>query len=265
MKTLSIITVTYRDVAGLQRTLASLRAIPKDFSWEWVISDSSPELTAPLQADLAQFPVKYGSAPPKGIYSAMNEALGRAEGKYFWFLNGGDELAQFSVLRDALAQAEKDQALFCFCAVGIMEDGKKVRTLPAPRNPWRQFWGINRICHQGVLCHRETFQAGGFETQWKITADYLHFLKWQPKSPKVSVFTGELANFHRGGTSDRLWPALKEFGYLHLSNGAQVGYFSRLFHLLIWGWFCGFLGLKRFFLHLPGGNRIKVLYNALRQ
>lgn len=265
MKTLSIITVTYRDVAGLQRTLASLRTIPKDFSWEWVITDSSPDLTAPLKGDLAQFPIKYGSAPPKGIYAAMNEAMARAEGKYFWFLNGGDELAHFSVLHEALEQAEKDEALFCFCAVGIVEEGKKIRTLPAPTNPWWNLWGINRICHQGVLCHRDTFHSGGFETQWKITADYLHFLKWQPKEPKVSVFTGELANFHRGGASDRLWPALKEFGHLHLSNGAQIGFFSRLFHLMFWGWFCVFLAGKRFFLHLPGGNHLKVLYNALRQ
>lgn len=88
---LSVITVSFNDAPGLQRTLRSLAALAHKPREVIVVDGGSPPAT------LAQVPrwaeglaLTLVSEPDRGIYDAMNKGLARARGPLLHYLNGGD-------------------------------------------------------------------------------------------------------------------------------------------------------------------------------
>src|SRR5919108_5613652 len=104
---LSVVTITYRDPAGLASTSESLLPLLRaDNSWTWehVVVDSSPEENrAVLEGLPPDWPLLHVVTPARGIYPAMNEGIQCASGRYLWFLNGRDRLHDADALERLLA------------------------------------------------------------------------------------------------------------------------------------------------------------------
>ena len=96
--TLSIITINYNDVHGLQKTINSvLSQTWKDY--EWIIidggsTDGSKELIEKYQQHFSF----WCSEPDKGIYNAINKGIAHAHGDYIQFLHSGDYLFEPTTL-----------------------------------------------------------------------------------------------------------------------------------------------------------------------
>ena len=98
---ISVITVTYNALPSLKRTLQSVweQSYPdvECIVVDGASTDGTPEYLATLKPSI---PLFYTSAPDRGIYDAMNQAVGRIRGDHVLFLNCGDTFRDENVLRD---------------------------------------------------------------------------------------------------------------------------------------------------------------------
>ncbi|MBC7450786.1 MAG: glycosyltransferase [Cytophagales bacterium] len=87
---LSIITVVYNNVKGLQHTFQTIHnQTGKDFEWIIIDGNSTDGTKEWIQALTLPY-LRYTSEKDKGIYDAMNKGLSIASGSYVWFMNSGD-------------------------------------------------------------------------------------------------------------------------------------------------------------------------------
>lgn len=91
---LSIITVAFRNLAGIVKTHASLAHLAQadDISFEWIVVDGgSNDGTCEYLENLKGiYNLRFVSEPDNGIYDAMNKGIAMAQGKFALFLNSGD-------------------------------------------------------------------------------------------------------------------------------------------------------------------------------
>lgn len=117
----------------------------------------------------------------QGIYDAMNEAVARARGQYFYFLNCGDELHDAQVLSDVHARIccdadagmdSRNGAIY-YGNVVEMRSGQEVAA-----NPDMSHFAMYRYlpCHQACFYSADLFRQRQFDTRYKVRADYEHFL-----------------------------------------------------------------------------------------
>jgi glycosyltransferase len=144
-----------------------------------VVDGASTDGTlAVLQAHRAQLAVLH-SAPDQGIYDALNKGLALATGEVVGFLHADDLYAHGKVLAH-VAAAFADPAV---CAVhGDLHYVRKDDTaqvvrhwVSAPFSRQRLAWGWP---HPTLYVRRAWYgRIGGFDTRYRIAADYLSILQ----------------------------------------------------------------------------------------
>jgi len=88
---LSIITVTYNDLAALEQTISSLRTATLIGPWEHIVIDGESDDGTREYLLLQDYPnLQYYCEPDHGIYDAMNKGIDTALGNQMLFLNAGD-------------------------------------------------------------------------------------------------------------------------------------------------------------------------------
>ena len=98
MSKISIITINYNDLKGLQKTFNSVvNQSNKDF--EYIVidggsSDGGKEFLEQNSDKLAY----WISEKDSGVYNAMNKGIKAAKGEYLLFLNSGDFLVDDNVI-----------------------------------------------------------------------------------------------------------------------------------------------------------------------
>lgn len=215
---LSVVTVVRNDPAGLASTEESLRrALQTDSSpgdrIEWIVvdgSDSSPVPRPSLQGISTSFVME----PPTGIFEAMNRGLCEASGEWIYFLNAGDALADDRALSRLLEALGGTQRSWGFARVGFFDpQGRAIREpdWDYARHRKAQFARGRFPPHQGTVVRTEVLRkAGGFDTRFRIAADYHAALRLSSIS-EPEIWPWALAHFTQGGTSSTHWrQALRE-------------------------------------------------------
>jgi len=210
---LTIATVVKDDPSGFRSTAQSIAT--QDLSGiEFVVIDSSRD--AGVIPDCLESPalerltdrVIYSWEPPSSIYGAMNSALSRASGQFVLFLNAGDYLVDADILASAKSSLLLTDALWGYGAAEIQDEfGRVVRTpkwdFKAERG--HSFARGHFPCHQATFANTELLQSmGGFDTRFKIAADYATFLRLAKFSDPV-VMDLVISRFMEGGASTRQW------------------------------------------------------------
>ena len=96
---LSIITINYNNINGLQNTLQSVFCQSRhDFEWI-VIDGGSTDGSKELLEKYTNRINYWVSEPDHGIYEAMNKGIKVAKGDYLQFLNSGDCLADKDIIK----------------------------------------------------------------------------------------------------------------------------------------------------------------------
>lgn len=216
---LTIATVVKDDAEGFERTWNSLESSDLAGAEVIILDSSAPAESAALagmvEVGLGHAAVVYEWREPAGIYPAMNEALKLASGDYILYLNAGDELFDVGTLkrlRSALAAGGPEWA---FGPVEIIEAGGLRVITPS----WdyaaekRALFSRGHFpAHQGTVVRRDLLtRVGGFDSSYRISADYACFLRLSLSSdPLVLPFV--LARFHEGGVSTTEWQeSFREF------------------------------------------------------
>ncbi|OBF16549.1 glycosyltransferase family 2 protein [Mycobacterium sp. ACS4331] len=103
LPTVSVITITFNDLAGLQRTVQSVRAQRYEGRIEHIVIDggSGPDVVDYLARHSSGF-AYFQSAPDRGRYDAMNQGMAHAKGDLLWFLHSADCFADSEVIAETV-------------------------------------------------------------------------------------------------------------------------------------------------------------------
>ncbi|MGL5672103.1 MAG: glycosyltransferase family 2 protein [Plesiomonas shigelloides] len=203
---ISIITVTFNNMAGLKKTIDSVQS--QTFSrYEHVIIDGdSTDGTADYLFQLKQLAnMKYISEPDTGIYNAMNKGVTLSKGDWLIFLNAGDVFCS----RDTLEQLFKTN-FFQDETLGLIYGDKmdcQNRIIKAQQQMDCLFYGEIPACHQSMFFRNDI----RYNESYKIFGDidllsklYVQGIKHKYIELPVSIYEG-------GGISSKIsWLKRKE-------------------------------------------------------
>lgn len=118
--------------------------------------------------------VSIHTLPDKSIYEAMNQACTLAKGEYFYFLNCGD----YFYHKDALADMAREMAKVPEGKLFYGNVYDALRQSVVQSNPKMDAFACYRHvpCHQAWIYHRSLFEERGYKTEYRVRADYEHFL-----------------------------------------------------------------------------------------
>ena len=207
MTKLSIVTITYRNPAGLQKTLNSLIPLLEcELVWECLVVDSAPELSGPVLERLdGRLPVRHVTQPPLGIYAALNLGVRSARGELLWFLNSGDCLLDLRALLDMIRDFELTPGLELLCGgVELGRDGQVVERWPPGKSFYRSMLGSQGACHQGMLYAASVFErVGPYSEAYLIAGDYDHLVRCLARGIEVRMTDRCLALYDLSGISQQ--------------------------------------------------------------
>jgi putative colanic acid biosynthesis glycosyltransferase len=200
---LSIITIV-AELAdpAFKRTRASLQAsiASPDVAW-LIVPGSTPDKTLIDRLELGTATICH--AVDAGIYPAMNTGLDAANGRYVWFMNGGDELTHPEVLTRILEACRDTQPDFIYGDALVMPSaGMAPQRKPARHH---QSWRSGMFTeHQAMIYCTETIGDNRFQTRYPIAADYHFTIAHIQRSKRFLKLDHALCVSDPNGVSERL-------------------------------------------------------------
>lgn len=171
-KKISVVTVCFNSQDTIRMTIESVLSQKYD-DFEYIIVDgASTDLTLSIIGEyLDNAVIKMVSEPDKGLYDAMNKATKLAEGDYLCFMNSGDAFVDDMVVADIAGRLSGD--ITYGNVVRVREDGEHTEKYKGTKmeTKWTLLKG-RMICHQTMFIKRETMLLYGYDTKYRITADF---------------------------------------------------------------------------------------------
>ncbi len=213
---LTIVTVVKDDPPGFDRTSASISEQELD-GVEWVVVDGSEDPEA-VPAAISATPLltaRYRWTEPAGVYPAMNAGLADATGTYILFLNAGDTLhgsGALATVRDIVIQ---DDPVWMYGQVSFISPRGDAVIPPSFDYQHEKAASFSRgrfPPHQGTVVRASALrEVGGFDTTYRIVADYAAFLRISLLADPATT-SAVIADFYEGGVSSTAWrSSLREF------------------------------------------------------
>jgi glycosyltransferase involved in cell wall biosynthesis len=175
MYKLSIITINYNNLEGLERTVESVvNQTWKEF--EYIVIDGGSADGSASYIESQSNNIDYWlSEPDKGIYNAMNKGILKATGEYLLFLNSGDHLYSNEVL-DRNHDHISSHDLVCFNLLVIGEVTSEIVLLPRELR-FSYFFDGGTLCHPSTLIKKSLFNTVGlYDENLKIVSDWKFFI-----------------------------------------------------------------------------------------
>lgn len=214
MTSVSIITITRNDLAGLQATRRSVQEQSHPDIQHVIVdgasTDGTPELLASWQASMTSDTLRVVSELDDGIADAMNKGVRLAEGDLIMHLNAGDALVHEDVIAQVVDSYETHGWTWGVGNLLYRENGATYR---------RRIDGFSRrhLLRGCYLAQPATFFASAvtpcivFDTSFRIAMDYDLFVRLafteglEPEALRIDV-----TFFDRGGVSRDFWAAYRE-------------------------------------------------------
>lgn len=197
---LSIVTVTFNDLNGLNETL---KTIPKSPLIEWIIVDGgSHKLILDEIETIAannQATLLYG--PDLGIFHGMNKGLTQSQGKYILFLNSGDSLENDVDIEGLLEEISNLGSTWAVGdAIAVNHLGKELWKWPSPSRLKLKL-GVNSYCHQASIVPRDFLMTRGGFIQDSMYSDWGISLLLRSQLGKPKNLVNLKIRFLAGGVS----------------------------------------------------------------
>lgn len=171
----SIITVTYNAGEVIEDTIQSV--ITQTYHHvEYIIVDGASKDDTLTIIDRYREKIQtVVSEPDKGLYDAMNKAIGLASGDYLCFLNAGDCFHEDDTLQQmvhTINGEELPDVVYGQTAI-VDKDGHflHMRRLSAPeRLTWKSFKQGMLVCHQAFFAKRSLVEP--YDLSYRFSADF---------------------------------------------------------------------------------------------
>jgi glycosyltransferase involved in cell wall biosynthesis len=175
----SVITVCYNAESVIKMTIDSVLA-QSSLNFEYIIidgasTDGTYDIVEKYQQSFYDRGIRFTHISERdgGIYPAMNKAIQLCQGEWVIFMNAGDYFASASVLNDVFSSVIPEDTSVIYGKVVKFSDTESVVEAPHPITT------ITRsmpFCHQAAFVLHGDIKSKGFDTQFKIAADYDMFL-----------------------------------------------------------------------------------------
>ena len=181
--TVTIVTICYNAEQMIEDTLKSvLSQTFADYEYVFIDGNSKDNTVGRIESYRAAFEAKgvayrVNSEPDKGIYDAMNKGVAKAQGQWILMLNAGDRFVDNDVLRDLFTDRQYEADILYGDTVNsdIIQNTTYYKIAPA--QPLEGLLQGIPFCHQSVFVRGETLKKYGFDTSFRICADYDMFLR----------------------------------------------------------------------------------------
>ncbi|MBS1756112.1 MAG: glycosyltransferase [Bacteroidetes bacterium] len=204
MPNLSIITINFNNLPGLQTTMQSVfEQTYTDF--EYIIIDGGSTDGSKEWIETHRDKLAYCiSEKDNGIYHAMNKGIQQAGGKYCMFLNSGDCFVHNNVLQNSFQKINDKQPDICYGDVLFEEsNGEKWVQTHAPVLDVA-FLQKRTLNHQSSFIKRSLFyELGLYKEQYQLAADYAFYLQAFLKSKNFFYLNEVMVHYKRDGISSR--------------------------------------------------------------
>jgi glycosyltransferase involved in cell wall biosynthesis len=203
---LSVISIAYNNLKGLQKTLAVFNGQNLSDQLEIVVVDGGSKDGTKEFLEAQNLTNNWISEPDKGIYNAMNKGLDMAKGDYVWFLNSGDYVEDYAVIDKLLNFLNKGPDAVYGETMMVDADGKHLglrsefttRKLPNHLT-WTSFrMGMN-VGHQSFVIKRSL--ALPYNEKYRYVADIDWMIRCLKPCKKVLNLNAVLACFTVDGFS----------------------------------------------------------------
>ncbi len=196
---ISIITVNYNNLVGLERTMKSV--IAQQYSdLEFIVIDgNSTDGCKEFLENKRNHISTLVSEPDLGIYNAMNKGVTLATGDYLLFLNSGDHFKNDNSLNTVDAHiSEKDLVVF-----DIEMRGKKGGVVKQhPDAIQFSYLFDHTFAHQSAFIKRSLFESiGKYDEQYSIVADWKFFAHAIAKGHSYKTVHEILTTYYLDGVS----------------------------------------------------------------
>jgi glycosyltransferase involved in cell wall biosynthesis len=116
--------------------------------------------------------IRIVSEEDKGIYDAMNQAVGMATGEYIYFLNAGDSLYDEHTLEQVHRFISKEKIPVIYGnIIQISDKGENLRKYGNICHKKFYYLTGDCICHQAMFARRNLFEDKPFDLKFKVCAD----------------------------------------------------------------------------------------------
>jgi len=176
MPKLSIITISYNNKVGLERTVISV--IGQTFTdFEYIVIDgASNDGSADILKENTSKIDYWVSEKDSGIYNAMNKGIQKATGEYCLFLNSGDYLYKPDTLENVFAHNYNEDIIYGNMMIEQASGTKKPASMPDVLN--LEHFINDTLWHPISFIKRELFiRYGYYREDLKVVSDYDFFLK----------------------------------------------------------------------------------------
>ena len=200
----SVVTVCLNAEAHIGEALRSVVDQRYD-SLELVVvdggsTDTTVDIIRRFESELGDR-IRWSSEPDSGLYDAMNKGLSAATGRYIVYLGADDRLAPgaLQTVERALHTHEWPEIVAGSVRVfgGATEWVERPRSYASRRMPKRA-----PARHQSIFVARQALlDVGGFDTRYRIAADYDIYLKLVQAGAREALVDDVLSEFRLGGVS----------------------------------------------------------------
>jgi glycosyltransferase involved in cell wall biosynthesis len=174
---LSIITINYNNLAGLQKTMESVLGQTNQ-AFEYIVIDGgSTDGSKEYIQSKSQHLAYWVSEKDGGIYSAMNKGIGVANGEYLLFLNSGDWLYNTSITELVQPVLAEQYDFVTGKIINVEPDG--TQSVPhLPKKVEMSFFFFAILYHQSTFMKRDIFKLiGGYDEHYKISGDWEFYIR----------------------------------------------------------------------------------------
>ena len=166
--------------------------------------------------------LRWISEPDRGLYDAMNKGLHRARGRYVVYLGADDRLDP-----DALAAVERtirqSGAVEIVCGAARVLGPEGSWCEPASVSERRGMPRRAPARHQSIFVRASALRAvGGFDTRYRIAADYDAYLRLRESGAQQELITAQLSEFRLGGASSvNALDTARDYRDVRIAHGAN--------------------------------------------
>lgn len=176
MSRLSIITINYNNLSGLEKTMQSV--LEQGFSdFEYIVIDGgSTDGSVDLIKKNADQLAYWISEKDNGIFSAHNKGLQQTTGEYCLFLNSGDFLIDRKVLAKVFAEPHNEDILYGNMLIDWGKGKLKLGKMPSEITLFQMY--KDTLWHPVSFIKRSLFEKlGDYDESYKFIADYEFFFR----------------------------------------------------------------------------------------
>lgn len=175
MKRLSVITINYNNVSGLELTMQSVFD-QTCIDFEYLVidggsSDGSKEL---IQANASKIDF-WCSEGDNGVYNAMNKGVSHATGEYVLFLNSGDYLCDSSVLAEMLPNLTGEGIVYG--DLMFMPESGEGSVFVYPEVLDIDYFMERSLGHPASFIKRELLMVNPYSEGYRIVSDWEFFFR----------------------------------------------------------------------------------------